>query len=171
MIYTIYLTGEINYDSVNYILQHIDQANNDEKVDEIELKICSHGGSLRGGFAIYDAIKLSKKPVNTAAYGHCGSVAITILQAGNIRKATKNTTLFIHPSNMSVEQAIPFEEYIRVTDDYKSNHNKFMQLSSSRCGLSAFDFEKYATPSKYMTAQEALEFGENGLIDEILDYS
>ena len=91
-----------------------------------------------------------------------------ILQAGKKRFATKNTKFFIHPSEMSLDTNEPHRSYLNITEDYKQNHAKFMELSSQKTGYSPEEFEKLATPSKYLSPREALEFGKNGLIDEIV---
>ena len=69
---------------------------------------------------------------------------------------------------MSVDSE-SYQDYLRTTEDYKQNHANFIKLSAQKTGYSPEEFEELATPSKYLTPAAALEFGKNGLIDEILD--
>lgn len=164
----IYLFDNINYSVAENVIRSIHEANEDKEIQKIELIVCSGGGFLTLSFAIYDTIINSQKPINTLATGYCGSSAVMILQAGKKRFATKNTKFFIHPSEMSVDTNESYRSYLNITEDYKQNHAKFMELSSQKTGYSPDEFEKLATPSKYLSPQEALEFGKNGLIDEVV---
>jgi ATP-dependent Clp protease protease subunit len=164
----IYLFDSINYTVAESVIRNIHEASEDKEIQNIELIICSSGGFLYPSFAIYDTVINSQKPINTLATGYCGSCGVMILQAGKKRSATQNTRFLIHPSEMSVEVSESYRNYLNTTEDYKQLHAKFMELSSQKTGYSPEEFEKLATPSKYLSPEEALEFGKNGLIDEIV---
>ncbi|GAB4148862.1 MAG: hypothetical protein OHK0017_12010 [Patescibacteria group bacterium] len=163
-----YLFGELNFDSAQSLVYEINRANNDPKVEEIVLTICSGGGFLRPAFAIYDAIKNSNKKITAIASGFCASASLMVLQAATTRKATKNTRFMIHLTNNMVDRSTNYDEFLFLTEDYEQNHKLCMELSGKGAGLTGQEFEDLAKPRKYLTVEEALKFGKLGLIDAII---
>lgn len=162
------LVGHINYDLIKDPLKAIDEANEKPEIEKVVLTIVSGGGFFYPSFALFDHIKASKKPVDIIAAGNCMSCAVMILQAGRKRLSYSNTVFMVHPSHFNQEDNKPFYESMKVVDQYKINHEKFIELTITRSGISKAEFEKLYNPIKYFTPKEALSFGPNGLIDEIL---
>ena len=163
----IYLFGHINFDSAKSVIQEIDLANKNEECENILITICSGGGSLVSAFAICEHIRLSKKSVNCLATGWCCSAAIVVLQFGQERIATEITRFLLHPSSHNAED-MSYEELKRYTEHAEIQYQQFVNLTIGRCGISKLEFEKQCTPVKMLTAQEALKFGKNGLVDKII---
>lgn len=162
------LVGEITYDSTRKVLEDLDKANSDDKINEIRMTITSQGGLFYPSFAIYDHIKHSKKPVDIIAEGTCQSCAVMILQAARRRFATEHTIFMVHPGQFKFEERRSYDEAMNTVDQFKKNHDIFVELSISRSGMTRKEFEKIFNPIKYLTPHEALKFGKNGLIDEII---
>jgi len=162
----LYLFGEVNFESCKKVISELNAFNADEKCEQILLTICSTGGRLNPCFALYDHILLSAKTVFCLASGFCGSSAIVILQAGKARFATSNTRFKLHSSTHNTNQ-VAFEEFERIGENFKIYYNLFVKLTTERSGVSTKEFEKTCIPVKYLSTSEALNFGKNGLIDEI----
>jgi ATP-dependent protease ClpP protease subunit len=163
MIKTIYLTGEINFDSTSKVINEILETQQNKEILEILLYITSGGGFFYPAFALYDIIKSSIIPVTTIALGYCASSAVPILQAGKTRKASKNTVFMIHHSSNMIENT-PFNEFNKQVDQYQIEHGKFLELTISKSYIKRDFFETLST-SFYFDVSKALELG---LIDEVL---
>src|SRR5258708_40010619 len=92
------LVGKVEEKSIKEVMEDIDTANSQEFVKEIILTITSTGGRLYDGFALYDYIKASKKPIDVIAAGYCMSAAVMIMQAARKRTSLPNTSFMVHPS-------------------------------------------------------------------------
>lgn len=62
----------------------------------ITITINSSGGEVDQGLAIYDEIRRCKSQVHTEVVGIAYSMAAWILQAGDVRKATRHSSIMIH---------------------------------------------------------------------------
>lgn len=163
------LVGEVFYTSVREVMKDIDIANADGCVDEIRITVTSHGGDLLTAFALFDHIKNSKKPIDIIAEGMCMSSAVTILQAARRRFSSPHTIFMVHPSQIFVEDHKPYMEFLSIVDQYKKNHDLFINLTIDRSGIKREEFERIYTPRKYLSPEEALYFGKYGLIDEVVE--
>lgn len=160
------LVGMVEDKSIKDVMKDIDHANSHDHIKEIILTISSKGGWLYDGFALYDHIKASKKPIDIIAEGYCMSAAVMILQAGRKRISRPHTSFMVHPSNASQEERKPYSEFLLMVDEYKRNHDLFVKLTIDRPGISRSVFEKLYEPRKYLSAEQAKELK---LIDEILE--
>lgn len=165
--YNIQIIGEITDECVCKAFENIDIANAKNYVDEIHISLCSYGGDVLLGIALFDHIKRSKKPITITAEGVCMSIAVTILQAATLRQATTHTLFMVHPSISSLEER-SYPEFISMVDQYKKNHDLFVKLTIEKSGMTREEFETIYNPRKYLTPEEALHFGKNGLIDKII---
>lgn len=160
------LVGEINYESIKEPLRDLDEANNDDQYESLRLTITSWGGDLYCAFALYDQIKASRKPVDVVAAGVCMSAAVMVMQAARRRVSRPHTVFMVHPSSGSVEGK-PYPEFFAIADQYKKNHDLFVQLTTERAGIERAAFEQVYLPRKYLTPEEARSIGRYGLIDVI----
>lgn len=165
--YDIYLFGEINSELAKNLILGLKIANQDETYKDILITIFSGGGSLTSAFAISDYIKLSKKPVNCIATGWCGSSGVAILQCGQKRFCTESTRFMLHPSSYSFED-YPYQQAKRFIEHADFMQDKFVELTTAKAGITKDEFNNLCNPAFYLSAQEALEFGKNGLVDKII---
>jgi ATP-dependent Clp protease, protease subunit len=161
------LVGEVNDSTTKELLKDIDEANSKEDVDLIKVTLTSGGGSLQCGFAIYDHIRFSEKPVDIWAAGYCMSAAVMILQAARERISYPHTVFMVHPSRYKIEETRAYEEVEEMVNQYKRNHQTFLDLSIQRSGMSRTRFHRLCKAFWYMTPEEAKKFGKRGLIDRI----
>ena len=88
----LFLTGDVSTDMLEKVTNYVD----DDENDRLTINIHSPGGDGDSAMAIYDYIKLSKKPTTTIVLGRAESAALIILAAGTTRKATKNSIFMTH---------------------------------------------------------------------------
>lgn len=131
----------------------------------IRLYINSPGGHVYAGMAIYDTIQQVECPVSTVAVGFTASFGTVLLAAGTkgMRYALPHATIHMHqPLGGAQGQASDIEiqanEILRLRESINS-------VLAHHTGQSATQIEEDFDRDRYMTAQEAMEYG---LVDEVL---
>ena len=140
------------------------EAENPDK--PIHLYINSPGGVITSGLAMYDTMQFIKSPVHTLCMGTARSMGSFLLMAGEPghRMALPNASLHVHQPLGGVQgQAsdirIHAEEMLRTKD-------RVTRLYAQHCGRSYEEVERDLDRDRFMTAEEAREWG---LIDKVLD--
>ncbi|MPT01794.1 MAG: ATP-dependent Clp protease proteolytic subunit [Pseudomonas sp.] len=162
----IFLNGEVN-DAVSALvcaqLLFLEAENPDKP---IHLYINSPGGVITSGLAMYDTMQFIKSPVHTLCMGTARSMGSFLLMAGEPghRMALPNASLHVHQPLGGVQgQAsdirIHAEEMLRTKD-------RVTRLYAQHCGRSYEEVERDLDRDRFMTAEEAREWG---LIDTVLD--
>jgi ATP-dependent Clp protease protease subunit len=158
----IQIFGDIDAKQIERILHEL-QILNKQSSKPIEMRITSSGGFIPLGFAIYDAIRLSKAPVETVVYGEACSMAAVILQAGKRRKATVQSRILIHQvfgqsEGSPKELRVGLKEYLR-------QQKQIFELLAEKTGKDKKKIARDCQREFFMSAEEALKYG---LIDEII---
>ena len=162
----IFLNGEVN-EAVSALvcaqLLFLEAENPDKP---IHLYINSPGGVITSGLAMYDTMQFIKSPVHTLCMGTARSMGSFLLMAGEPghRMALPNASLHVHQPLGGVQgQAsdirIHAEEMLRTKD-------RVTRLYAQHCGRSYEEVERDLDRDRFMTAEEAREWG---LIDKVLD--
>jgi ATP-dependent Clp protease protease subunit len=133
---------------------------------DIEIYINSPGGSFTALTAIYDTMRYIKPDVRTVCLGQAASAAAVILAAGTKGKrlALPNSRILIHQPateggyGQSSDIEIQAREILRIRSLMEG-------MLSSDTGKSAEEVSRDIERDKYLTAEQALEYG---IIDEIL---
>lgn len=94
---TIYFYADIDNESVCKTIRFLDELEKESK-KEITIKICSDGGYIYPGFALYDRIRQSTCQVYTIGTGMVASMAVIIYLAGDYRYIEENAVLLNHQS-------------------------------------------------------------------------
>lgn len=161
----IFLNGEIN-DTVSALVCAqllFLEAENPKK--PINLYINSPGGVVTSGFAMYDTMRFIRAPVHTLCMGTARSMGSFLLMAGQPgeRYALPNASILIHqPLGGFQGQA---SDMLIHAEEIRKTKQLMTQLYAEHCGRSYDEFEQAMDRDRFMTAQEALEWG---LIDRIL---
>ncbi len=94
----IILAGEIDVDVSKSILGEIIAHNAEEKVEQIQIIVNSHGGGCNAGFSIIDAMESSRIPVITIGTGEISSMGLMVFMAGHRgkRMITPRTSILSH---------------------------------------------------------------------------
>lgn len=162
----ILLEGEVHDQMANLIVAQLLFLESEGDKD-ISMYINSPGGSVTAGMAIYDCMQFIKPDVQTIVMGQACSMGSLLAQAGakGKRFMLPNARHMIHqPSGgargMQSDIEISYKEitYLkkRLTEIYVHHNTK---------GKTYEDFERDMDRDKFMSAQEALDYG---LIDEIV---
>jgi ATP-dependent Clp protease protease subunit len=133
---------------------------------DIEIYINSPGGSFTALTAIYDTMRYIKPDVRTVCLGQAASAAAVILAAGTKGKrlALPNSRILIHQPateggyGQSSDIEIQAREILRIRSLMEG-------MLSTDTGKSPEEISKDIERDKYLTAEQALEYG---IIDEIL---
>ncbi|CAB5685306.1 ATP-dependent Clp protease proteolytic subunit [Delftia tsuruhatensis] len=162
----IFLNGEVN-DTVSALvcaqLLFLEAENPDKP---IHLYINSPGGVITSGLAMYDTMQFIKSPVHTLCMGTARSMGSFLLMAGEPghRMALPNASLHVHQPLGGVQgQAsdirIHAEEMLRTKE-------RVTRLYARHCGRSYEEVERDLDRDRFMTADEARDWG---LIDRVLE--
>ena len=139
------------------------EAENPEK--DISIYINSPGGSITAGMAIYDTMQFIKPDVQTICIGMAASMGAFLLAAGTKGKryALPNAEIMIHqPLGGAQGQATDIEIAAKRILFLRDKLNKIL---SERTGQPLEVIQKDTDRDKFMTAEEAKEYG---IIDHII---
>lgn len=136
--------------------------------EDIQFFINSPGGVVTAGMAIYDTMQFVKPDISTIVLGQACSMGSLLATAGapGKRKMLPNARHMIHqPSGGAGGQATDME--IQVQEILKMKKNLInLYLKHNSKNKTYDDFYRDMERDKFMSAQEALEYG---LIDEIIE--
>lgn len=161
----IFLNGEVN-DTVSALVCAqllFLEAENPQK--PIQLYINSPGGMVTSGFAMYDTMRYIRAPVHTLCMGTARSMGSFLLMAGTpgMRAALPNASILVHqPSGGFQGQA---SDMLIHAEEILKTKQRMTRLYARHCGRSYEEFEQAMDRDRFMTAEEALDWG---LIDRIL---
>ncbi len=164
----LFMVGEINYAMATEVIMKLLHLDNTKSGVEISLYINSPGGSVDDTMAIYDTIQFIGSPVATYCIGRAQSGAGVILAAGTKGKrfALPHAKVMLHqPWGGITGQAADIK--IQAEEITRAKH-MINEVLAKHTGLSPEKIAEETERDKYMTAQQALEYG---LIDEVLEKS
>lgn len=161
----IFLNGEVN-DTVSALICAqllFLEAENPKK--PIQLYINSPGGVVTSGLAMYDSMRYIRAPVHTLCMGTARSMGSFLLMAGEPgeRAALPNASILIHqPSGGFQGQA---SDMLIHAEEILKTKQRMTRLYARHCKRTYEAFEQAMDRDRFMTVEEALEWG---LIDRIL---
>jgi ATP-dependent Clp protease protease subunit len=135
--------------------------------EDIHFFINSPGGGVTAGMAIYDTMQFIKPDVSTIVMGQACSMGSLLAAAGSPgkRKILPNARHMIHqPSGGARGQATDMEIQVEEILKMKKNLTEIYVKHNSK-GKTFAQFKNDMERDKFMSAQEALEYG---LVDEII---
>ncbi|MGX5733363.1 ATP-dependent Clp protease proteolytic subunit [Bosea thiooxidans] len=131
----------------------------------IHLYINSPGGVVTSGFAMYDTMRYIRAPVHTLCMGTARSMGSFLLMAGEPgeRAALPNASLHVHqPLGGFQGQA---SDILIHAEEMQQTKRRVTRLYAEHCGRSYEEVDRTLDRDRFMTAEEALEWG---LIDRIV---
>ncbi|KYO52296.1 ATP-dependent Clp protease proteolytic subunit (plasmid) [Tistrella mobilis] len=162
----IFLNGQVDDDVAAVVCAQLLFLEAEDPGRPINLYINSPGGVVTSGFAMYDTMRYIRSPVHTLCMGTARSMGSFLLMAGTAgeRAALPNASILVHqPSGGFQGQAsdilIHAEETLRVKQ-------RMIRLYAEHCRRTPEEVERTLDRDRFMTAEEALDWG---LIDRILD--
>lgn len=161
----VFLQGVVDDNSANLIVAQMLFLQFEDPKADIHLYINSPGGSVTAGLSIYDTMQYVTCDVATYCIGQCASMGAVLLAAGakGKRNALPHARVMIHQplagtEGTTTEILIHAKEFLRL----KQALNEIL-LRHTGQGLDKI--EKDTDRDKFMSAQEAMEYG---IVDHVL---
>jgi ATP-dependent Clp protease protease subunit len=162
----IFLTGPFEDGMASLICAQLLFLESENPKKEISMYINSPGGRVTSALAIYDTMQYIKSPVSTVCMGMAASAGSLILQAGEAgqRISLPNSKIMVHqPSGGARGMASDIEIQ---AEDMRKTKKLLNEIYVKHTGQSYETIEKTLDRDRYMTADEAKEFG---LIDHVYE--
>jgi ATP-dependent Clp protease protease subunit len=155
-----FVTGEIDHKMLSEFLLGMKTLDSGKGV--IRVNISSPGGHMDSGFAMYDAMRCTDNFVITRGMGFVGSMAVLLLQGGDLRTISPNTSILCHDGSISMSHTLGAAKEILAQAG--RDHESYVRLLSERSGMALADVEALCSKESYLTAKESMAAG---LIDGI----
>lgn len=139
--------------------------NADNPERDINVYINSPGGGVYSGLAIYDTMKFVTPKVKTYCIGMAASMGAVLMLGGDKRYALPHAKIMIHQPWVSELGGKATDIQIHAEEIMK-NREMIAQLIADGTGRSLEQVQEDIERDKYMSPEEALEYG---MIDEILE--
>ena len=164
----VFLIGPVTDESANLVVAQLLFLESENPDKDIFFYINSPGGSVTAGMSIYDTMNFIKPHVSTLCLGQAASMGAFLLSAGEKGKrfALPNSRIMIHQPLISgglAGQASDIEIHAKELLKIKEKLNR---LLAKHCDRDLADLERDTDRDKYMSADEAKEYG---LIDQVLE--
>jgi ATP-dependent Clp protease protease subunit len=149
---TLVVTAGINERTAKSVVEGLLFLDAQDPRAPIDLYLSTQGGWLDSAFAIIDAMREIRAPVNTVAIGGCYSAGLLILAAGTgERVATENSLLSLH-ADFGSEDEGPY-------GSAEAERKRVEHLLRERTRLPESWFPLENDRQFYLTPEQALEFG------------
>ena len=162
----IFLNGEVNDTVSALVCAQILYLEAENPKKPIHLYINSPGGVITSGMAMYDTMQFVRPEVHTICMGTARSMGSFLLMAGapGCRTALPNASLHVHQP-LGGFQGQASDVFIHAEEMQKVKR-RIIDLYAHHCGRSPEEVERTLDRDKFMTSEEAREWG---LIDYITD--
>lgn len=168
----VFLHGAINDESANRLVAELLYLEAASPGTPIDLYINSSGGSLWGGFAVYDTMRAISSPVRTICIGRCRSMAAVLLAAGEPgeRYAAASARLMIHqPSwGWDSQDGAASKSATNVTAEAaecEAQRQHWAATLAVLTGRDAAELDARMAHDHYLTAEEGRDLG---IVDRLL---
>lgn len=163
---TIILASAIDENSSEKIIQELIMLENDNN-NPIKFIICSPGGQVNSGLAIYDIMQAISSPVHTIASGLAASMSSILLIGGakNHCEVTKNCRIMIHQPLIQGVSGKTTDLMITASEMEKTKQ-QIVSLYQKKTGKNANTITKDIDKDNWFSAEEAVAYG---LADKIIN--
>ena len=162
----VFLVGNVNDNIASLVTAQFLFLESENPKKEIFFYINSPGGLVTSGLGIYDTMQYIKSPVSTLCIGQASSMGSFLLAAGEKGKrfSLPNSRIMVHqPSAGFQGQATDIQIHAKEILSLKERLNK---IYSQHTGKSVKEISQALERDKFMTAEEAKDFG---LIDSVVE--
>lgn len=161
---TITYIGDINWNGAADFIQQFQEL---ERGGDILVKLCTHGGDVDPGMAIYETIRMSERHIEIRVIGTCQSMGTVILQAADLRTITAQSTLMHHRGTTSNSANLSPDEHASISafeaQMYTSIDELVWKATGERTGWS--QFQDGTARGMWMTAEDA---ENDGFVDTVV---
>jgi len=162
------LNGQVEDYSANLIVAQMLFLESEDPDKDILFYINSPGGVVTAGMSIYDTMQFIKPDVTTVVLGQACSMGSFLANAGapGKRLMLPNARHMIHqPSGGASGQASDIEIRYKEIQNIKETLTKLYVKHNTK-GKTYEDFDRDMDRDKFMSAEQALEYG---LVDKIVE--
>ena len=162
----VFLVGAVHDNIASLVTAQFLFLESENPKKEIFFYINSPGGLVTSGLGIYDTMQYIKSPVSTLCIGQASSMGSFLLAAGEKGKrfSLPNSRIMVHqPSAGFQGQATDIQIHAKEILSLKERLNK---IYSNHTGKSIKEISQALERDKFMTAEEAKDFG---LIDSVVE--
>jgi|TARA_A100000164_G_scaffold303846_1_gene279653 ATP-dependent Clp protease protease subunit len=162
----VFLVGPVNDSVASLVTAQLLFLESENPKKEINFYINSPGGLVTSGLGIYDTMQYIKSPVSTLCIGQASSMGSFLLAAGEKGKrfSLPHSRIMVHqPSAGFQGQATDIQIHAKEILSLKERLN---QIYSKHTGKSLKEISQALERDKFMTAEEAKDFG---LIDSVVE--
>jgi ATP-dependent Clp protease protease subunit len=161
----VFLGTPVNDDVANIVIAQLLFLEADNAGRDIYLYINSPGGSVSAGLAIYDTIQFLTSPVNTICMGMAASMGCFLLSGGSKgkRMALPHSRIMMHQPSGGAQGTTADIDIVAKEILYM--RAKLYELMAKHTGKPIDQIERDFDRDKYMSAEEAKEYG---IIDQII---
>lgn len=162
----IFLQGAIDDTSANLIVAQMLFLQFDDPKADIHLYINSPGGSVTAGLSIYDTMQYVTCDVATYCIGQAASMGAVLLTAGakGKRNALPHARVMIHQPLAGTEGTTT--EILLHLKEFQRLKKIINEILLRHTGQSLEKVEKDTDRDKFMSAQEAMDYG---IVDNVLE--
>jgi len=164
----VFIGGQIDDEMANVVTAQLLFLSNEDPHAEVSLYINSPGGSVSAGLAIYDTMQFVRPTVATYCVGMAASMGAVLLAGGadDKRYTLPNSRVLIHQplirgvlTGPATELDIEAREILRL-------RKRIYGILARHTKQTAEDIERDCDRNKWLTAEEAVEYG---CVDKILE--
>lgn len=164
----IFINGLIDDLTANSVIAQLLFLDSQDSEKAISLYINSPGGSVTAGMAIHDTMRYIKAPVHTIGIGLAVSMGALLLASGNTRSVLPHTKVMIHQPLVSRDFGGKETDIKILAKDLTNTRRMVSEILAERCKKSIETVEQDIENDRYMSAQEALDYG---ICDSIISIS
>ena len=160
------ISGGVDAKLASRVIQQMILLDQDHAEKPITMMINSPGGEVHSGFAIYDTARFLSAPVLTVVMGLAASMGSILALASpkGSRYSLPNAKFLIHQPLLMGYQGRATDLEIQAREILR-DRDRIIQLYAAETGRTPEVIAKDIDLDKWMTAEEALEYG---LIDKII---
>lgn len=123
----------------------------------IEVIMCSLGGSEPQGYAMFDAIRMTRNQVTIIGLGAVQSIAALIMQAADLRLLAPECRFMVHNGSVTMAPDIHADTIVAIGKEVMKNNHRYHQLLAERTGLPVSKIRRYCEVETYWSAEEAVK--------------
>jgi len=157
------LYGELCDEDYKDVLESALLLNSLSEVEPINLFICSEGGKVDAGMAIYDLIQWIPAPVYSIGMGNCASMAAILLMSGQRRFIFPHCWVMLHQTSGFVWG--DKDTTVSRASMMEKQEKQILEIQAYHTGQTAEQIAKDTIKEKWFNAEEALAYG---IVDEII---
>lgn len=157
---------EFNFEAAETFVQRLVELDSNPDVPQIYVFIMSYGGEIYPLFAMIEAMKSCRKPVNTVGLGMCASCASVLLSAGTgTRWLSKNSFVHIHHVRAGAFDDLPALQHS--LEQTKVAEDKLLSILTERSKMSVKELRNKLEKQKKEWQLTSATAKKYGFIDRI----